>query len=265
MIGLLLSEFRRELRIWWSYRLNAVLEIIIYTIVLSVLMSIFGAMAQRSGATYDIHEQAASIIGVLVWHLCMQTMAQFSTTVKEEAETGTLEAVLISPISPLAILTARAATMSTIRGIQTLIMGLAFILILQLQLHFSLLAIVVILLTLIGVCGMGIAFAGITLVHKQTNSIVSLVSTLAVFAAGSLVPINSLNGLFTILKLLFPLTWGTDILRRILIDNQGLETNFLVDNLAGLAAQATLMVILGAIVFKTSLNRARREATLATY
>jgi ABC-2 type transport system permease protein len=265
MISLMVSEFRREIRIWWSYRLNAVLEIIIYALAISVLMVIFRGMAESNGATYDIHEQTASIVGVLVWHLCMRTMVQFSNAITEEAETGTLETVIVTAVSPVSVLFARGVAMSTVRGAQTIMMGAAFVFLLQLQFQFSLWAIAVIFVTLAGTFGLGIAFAGFTLIHKQTNNMANLVATLSIFAAGVLVPINSLNLVFTILKLALPITWGTDILRKLLISGQGAGSESLIGDLIGLTIQSIIMIVIGIAVFNLGLRRARREATLATY
>jgi hypothetical protein len=93
----------------------------------------------------------------------------------------------------------------------------------------------------------------------------NLVATLSIFAAGVLVPINSLNLVFTILKLALPITWGTDILRKLLISGQGAGSESLIGDLIGLTIQSIIMIVIGIAVFNLGLRRARREATLATY
>ena len=260
MFNLILSELRREIHVWWSYRLNAILEVVIYSVVFVLLMLIFQNMALQSGATYGIERQTSSIVGILVWYFCMRTMSQLPAVITEESETGTLETIMSLSVAPLSLLASRAVAMSAIRGLQTLVMAVIMGVLLGLPFSFSLWTPVIIILTLAGACGMGFIFAGVTLVYKQAATIASLVAMLSLFAAGALVPLNSLGTIFTVLKIIVPITWGTDILRQILIAGQASNYDML-----GLAAQAAIMVSIGVIVFNIGLRRAKEVATLATY
>ena len=263
MLALLRAELRRELRLWWSYRANALLEIGVYALVFGVLMVLFQDLAARSGAAYGPSQQAASVIGALVWHLCMGTMVELSAIVRNEADTGTLELVILSAPSALSMFMARAAAISLFRGSQTLLIGVLLVVILRLPLAFSLTMLPVLLLTLLGVWGMGLTFAGIALVYKQVQNLARLVGNLSLFFAGALVPLNTLGLVFELLKYFFPMTWGIDLLRLLLLGKAGAA--MVAGQVGGLFVQTAILFGVGVVVFQWGLARARHGARLATY
>lgn len=260
MLNLILDELRREVQLWWAYKFNAVLEITIYSVVFVLLMQIFQNIASQSGVMYGRSRQAASIIGVLVWHLCMRTMAQLSNSVTEESDVGTLETIGIMPIPLIKLFVARSVAISIMRGLQTFVMALIIVKGLQLTFDFSLIALVVILLTLAGACGFGIAFAGITLVYKRAANAASLVAMLSLFISGALVPINSWDRIFAVLKFVLPPTWGVDILRRIMLFGENVHYD-----VVWLFLQMFVMLGVGIGIFNIGLLRAKKDATLSIY
>lgn len=263
MVHLLTIEMKRELRLWWSYRVDAIVDVLLYPIVFTLLIFMFQGIARESNTIYNKNDQAASVIGILIWFWCMRTMVGISGTVGNEAETGTLEAIVKSPISTLRIFWARAIAISVMRGVQALLMGIIFVMVLGLKFHISVGGIFVALLTLVGACGVGVAFAGIAFLYKQVCSLAGVIANMSLFISGALVPINSLEWTFTVLRLVFPITWGTDLLRKILVE--GRHTTSLSSDLLGLTTQTICLVTVGIIVFNLGLKKARKAATLATY
>lgn len=263
MVYLLAIELRREARLWWSYRLDAVLDVILYPVVFTLLIFMFEGVAQESGQSFPKAKEAASVIGILAWYWCMLTMSAIAGTVEKEAETGTLEALLKSPTSALRMFVARTASISFMRGIQTLLMAFIFVVVLGLRLKVSIGTGFVSFLTLAGACGVGLAFAGLAFLNKQVGALASIVGNMSLFFTGALVPINSLEWAFMILRFILPITWGTDLLRKLLINGENISS--LSTEIVGLTIQTTCLVVLGMFVFNWGLKKARKAATLQQF
>jgi len=120
-------------------------------------------------------------------------------------------------------------------------------------------------LTLAGVWGVGFALAGLAMIYKNIASVTGLVAYLAFTISGAFVPINSLGVVFTILKYTFPMTWGIDILRSVMID--GYDLAFLIrdGSLPGLLLQSGIMLVIGYVVLNSSLNRVKKRGELGVY
>ena len=261
--SLFLNELRRTAVLWWSYRLSAISSIVIYAIIFPLLMVIFQNLASQHGATYGPTQQLSSLIGFLVWNLCMKVMAAIPQMVEDEASVGTLENVIASPLSPLTTLVMRTCVLCVRYAIETALLGLALGLLLKLPIVLSPAAVLVILLTLAGACGVGVALAGLALVYKSVGSIAGVVANLALLVSGALVPINALGSAFVVLKFLFPTTWGIDMLRQVMIG--GYPVGWLSAEFSGLILQTVLLIGAGALVFQACLSKAKMQGSLSTY
>ncbi|MBK8935308.1 MAG: ABC transporter permease [Chloroflexi bacterium] len=109
-----------------------------------------------------------------------------TTSIAEETQDGTLENILISPITPTMLFSIRISVSFIRQAIQTLIVGIAIIIILRLPLlELNFWSIVIIFLTVLGVGGVSLIFGGLALVYKNVSSAVDVISLLALFFYGS--------------------------------------------------------------------------------
>ena len=70
-----------------------------------------------------------------------------------------------------------------------------------------------ILLTVWGAIGFGLALGELALAFKQVSALVSLANYLSLTLSGALVPLDRLS-FFVLLKLVWPMTWGIDLVRQ---------------------------------------------------
>jgi ABC-2 type transport system permease protein len=149
--------------------------------------------------------------------------------------------------------------------LETTLLGLVLVLFFRLPLIPSFTAILIALLTLVGTCGVGMALAGVAMIYKSVASVTGLVANLAFLVSGALVPINALGLVFTALKLFFPTTWGIDVLRGVVLNDDSLSMLLREGTLPGLLLQTSLMLAIGWLVFNISLQRARSNGVLGAY
>lgn len=258
---LLVAEIRRYLFRLWSYRVDTFGELALWLVAYPILIVIFSSAAP----TFDAEARTASLIGFLVWNLCIGALSSITNEVATEAREGSLEAVLLSPVPPVGLFAMRTLAFLLVQGLQTSILGLIFVFLLDAPLRLTGLAFFLLGLTVLGALGASFALGGATIVHKQTASIVSVVSLLALLGTGALVPLNSLGPVFLWLKWLAPTAWGIDAMRAVILHGatwQSLTADF---TLLGLTVQSLALLVCGCLIFQWGVKRAQRQGALSEY
>ena len=259
--GLFLAELRRHLRLQWSYRLSTVSWIVLWVVAFPLLMDTFDSVA----GGYGVERRQASLIGFLMWDWSMTLLAATVGFISAEAREGTLESLVLSPVPPIMLFGSRTLAAMLVQGSQTLVLGGILVLLMQIPLIVSAPALLIMLLTLIGVGGFGFALAGLALVFKSVDSVVGVFSLLALVLTGAIVPLNQLGGLYQLLKYLIPTTWGIDALRQIAVGGASWGALWDARGLAGLGFQTTIFVTVGLFVFTHLFKRALVYGELASY
>ncbi len=261
-----ICELRREFHIWRSYRLNAFSSLIMWGIIFPILLVTVQNVARDAGVEFGPRQQASSIIGFLVWNLCVGVLVTIPYMVEEEARTGTLENVMVSSFVSFTALFFFRIVARTIRSLlETILLAVMLVFVFRIDISLSPTALLIIFLTLAGVWGVGYALAGLTIVYKAVGSITSMVGNLAFLISGALVPINGLGMIFTILKYVFPMTWGIDLLRSVLLGNENLVTLIRNGELPGLLFQTIALITIGLIIFNKNLGRVKERGELSSY
>jgi len=256
---LFLNELRRMRTLWWSYRVSAISSLLLHAAIFPILMLLFQNLADRHGSSYGAVQQLDSLLGFLVWYLCMKLLAAMPRMIEEEARVGTLENLFLSPWSLLQIVLLRTAVLALRYFGETAVLAVLLTTILKLPLPLTPLSWFIILLTLVGTAGIGLALAGLALVYKSVGPVVTLFSNLALLVSGALIPIHSMQTIFTLLKFTFPTVWGIELLRRTTVSPSGLI------HLPGLILQTVLFLCIGIWGFTRTLTRTRRQGNLSTH
>jgi ABC-2 type transport system permease protein len=262
----LLCELRREYLLWRSYRLNAISSLATWGVVFPLLLVTLISVAANAGVTYGAKLQTASLIGFLIWKLCTGVLIAIPHMIEQEAAAGTLENVIVTSYLPFPLLFFfRVLARSARSFMEIMLLGIGLAFVLRLPLPVSPAALLVTLLTLAGVWGVGFGLAGLAITYKNVGGVTSMVAYLAFIISGAFVPLESLGAAFTISKLAFPMTWGIEILRHVLIN--GHELNLLLRNgsLVGLLLQSTSLLGAGYLILNRALKQARQRGDLGSY
>ena len=256
-----LSDLHRSLKLWWSYRLEAVSSLLLWIIAFPLIILMFDSVA----GGYGLDRRMASLIGFLVWNLFAGLLDSTTIAISDEAREGTLENVFVSSPAPLTIFLLRLAATFTRQLLETIVLGVVLTVLLRIPVAFNAQAFVVILLTVLAVGGVGLALGGLALIYKNVASIVNVVTLLALFFTGAILPLNDLGIAFAILKYLLPTTWGIDALRQILIHGDTWLPLWENGTLLGLGAQAAMFLAIGIVVFNWGFRRAKLQGSLGIY
>jgi ABC-2 type transport system permease protein len=262
----LLCELRREYLLWRSYRLNALSSLVMWGAVFPILMVTLMSVAANAGVTYGAGLQTASLIGFLIWKLCAGVLTTIPQMIEQEAGAGTLENVMVTSSHPFPLFFFfRVLARSLRSSLETFLLAVVLTFVFRLPLALSPAALLVTFLTLAGVWGVGFGLAGLALIYKNVGGVTSMVAYLAFIISGAFVPIDSLGVTFIVMKFVFPMTWGIELLRHVLINGHDLSLLVRNGSLAGLLFQSAVMLTTGTMILNGSLKRARQRGDLGTY
>lgn len=262
----LYSEFRREWFLWRAYRVNAISSLVMWGVIFPILLVTVQSVAINSGVNFGSVQQAQSLIGFLVWKLCMGVLIAVPAMIEEEAQTGTLENVMLSTHLPFRTLFFCRILARSLRSLlETLLLAMVLLLVFRLPLAFSPATWLVTGITLAGVWGVGYGIAGLALLYKSVSSVTGLLVNLSFLISGALVPLDSLGLLYLTLKLLFPMTWGIEILREIVLNEATLLELMRAGALPGLVLQTAAVLVSGLFIFERALKKARYSGELGSY
>jgi ABC-2 type transport system permease protein len=258
--------FLRDLRVALSYRLPFVMQL--GSTFFSLMLLFFLARVVDAGGPIDLPGMqrgyfAFVVIGMVVFQLMITSLSTFTSQIRSEQVAGTLEAMLSSPVpSWLVVLASSAYTM--LWSAVTAIAGLVFALFIGLRFSTSAGALgaasVNFTATVVLFAALGIGIAGFTMVFKQGNSLVGVVTSGVSLLSGIYFPVEVLPAWLQVLARAVPFTWSIDLLRRQLLDADPAWGQTLA--LAGLSVP---LLLAGLVVFRLGVDRARRAGSLATY
>jgi ABC-type multidrug transport system permease subunit len=96
-------------------------------------------------------------------------------------------------------------------------------------------------------------------------SLVGVVTLLALFFTGAIIPLNDLGVIFDLLKYSLPTTWGIDALRQILVHGESWLSLWEDGTFFGLSLQAIVFLAVGVAVFNWGFRQAQRHGSLGNY
>jgi ABC-2 type transport system permease protein len=224
-LSAMLAETRLRLINISRYPGQLVLEIIIPVVFASMPMLLGRATAGAdAGANFAANTGTTNyvaflLIGSNVFTLVSNAFWHIAYWLRFEQETGTLEAVYLTPTSSLN-LAAGVALYSAIRGltaaILSYIIGCLVFQVNPLQ-GDVLLALAFIFVGLVPLYAVAFLFGALVLKVKESNALVSLMQWVVSFLMGIFFPITVLPPLIKYMALLFPPTWITNGVRSSLL------------------------------------------------
>ena len=255
------AEAKRHFRDQWSH-LGDSLSWLVYTLLMFAAVVVI--LNGISGGDLGTDERFLVMIGWLTWMVAGSYMRDLPAAITDEAETGTLEQLCLSPVPLSIVLTVRGMVHFigvSVRGL--LAAAILTIFITPLPIGSSL--IMLFFISMAGAYGMGFLFAGLALVFKRIAAFTELVYSLMIFLTGAFVGLESLGWVFTVLRYMFPLTWGISMMRQVVGEGLTLTSLLQSGELVGLILHSAVFVGVGLTIFAWGYRHARMKGTLAHY
>ncbi len=255
----------RDFQLAVSYRLDFFMRIL--TILFVVTTFYFISRIFTGGAT-DFSQWrdplAAWITGLAVLNYFMTGFSSLANAIRSEQMQGTLESVLLSPISVPTVVVASSAwdlLLATFHSSLYFIFGWLFF---GVEFRGSfLLALVFLFLTTLVLACLGILSASFAMVFKRGDPFAILLGTGSALFSGVFFPTELLGQGFGTISRLLPPTYGLDGIRRVLIEGQGLAQ--VSRPLVTLFVFLAVLLPFSLWVFSRAVRRAKREGSLIQY
>jgi ABC-2 type transport system permease protein len=260
-LALLRAELQREwavMRRYWPDELAFTL-----TVYIVFLMVVFvgGSM---SGMAVSNEAKASALVGILMWQLSMGCLGVLGWSYFNEAATGTLEHLYLSPLGATRVFLARSAA-DFVRSLGLMLVA-AFLAMatMGVRLYLPPLELAVILpLSVAGTYGFGFLMAALTLTVKRTQSVLQLMQFFFLFFTGSVIPLEQMHVALRLFGQTLPVSAGIVALRKVTIEGARLWE--VGDLLLQMAATSLLWLTIGVAVYKVADRQARLKGSIGQY
>ncbi len=262
--AIFIRDFQNEV----SYKTSFVLQFA--GIIVTVLLWYF--MAQFMGKAVDVKIDGKSVdyfgfvlVGIAAMRFLNTASSSFSTRLRNEQLTGTLEAMIITPTSIPTIIFSWAGWdffMAIISMAITFAMGIALFG-MKIKLCGVPSFLVILLLTVLIFSAIGILSASFIMVLKKGDPVTFLVANISALLGGVFFPLEVLPRWLAIAARILPITWSLDAMRKSLLQGTGfIGTGKEIIILSGFVL---LLLPASLALFSWALKRAKRDGTLVQY
>jgi ABC-2 type transport system permease protein len=256
----------RDFQLAVSYRMEffmRVLSILIVVTTLFFISRIFAGFTEIEFSQWR-NPLAAWLTGLAVLNYFMTGFSSLANAIRQEQMQGTLESVLLTPVSVPTVIVASSAwdfVQVTFYSFLYLFFGWLFFDI-HYQGNFALALLFLILTTLVLAC-LGILSASFAMVFKRGEPFGIFLGAGSALFSGVFFPTQLLGEGFGKVSRILPPTYGLDGIRRVLIEGQGLSQ--VREPLMTLLLFLAVLLPFSLWVFGRAVRRAKREGSLIQY
>ena len=254
MIMAFLWEIKMDLHRTFRYHFGLITDIIVYFGLFTVFMITDSGMSYGEQYGYANYK-GLILLGYIAWIYAVSAISNIANSVHNEAAQGILYKKISSKY-PLQILFFGLLISSLILETGTiLVVVLLTKLVWGVQISFHAAFFLPLLVQTIGMYGIGLLVAGLAVYYKKTGAVVFLIQTALLFVTDT-VPTNA--GILNITKVL-PLTNCNYILKKIITGEPYAERMIL------LIVTSVLWIVVGSIMFRIMLQKAKKRGNLLFY
>ena len=260
----LVRDYRTEISYRFSFILN--LSGIFFSVFTFFFISeLIGQEANPYLQEYDGDYFSFVIIGIAFSGYFGVGLTGFSRALREAQTTGTLEAMVMTPL-PMSTLVIGSALWSyvftTLRVFVFLLLGVV-IFTLDLQGANYAAALVVLILSIISFASIGIIAAGIIMIIKRGEPLTGLFSAFANLVGGIYYPVAILPQGLQLVARLIPVTYAVRAMRLALL--AGASWSEILPDIVALLVFIVILCPLALLIFNRAMERARIDGSLAHY
>ena len=213
MGSLFLAELKRSWIIFIRYPSEAVTGIVTLTaIFLALILGVRSVVGGGVSTAQFGNNLDALIVTYILWSMSLFALGDMAWTIQNEAQTGTLEQLYLSPFGPKLVFLLRAVADLLIQIVMIAAVLACILLITGRRLHFSLVVIPLVGTILLGTYGLGFMLAGMTLLFKRIQNVIQLSQFVVLFLVA--VPVERWQPPLQWLGDLIPLAPGAGLLRQ---------------------------------------------------
>ncbi len=256
MMTLLMAETRRS----WKLFLRSPAEAIAVFAILALMFAGLYLGARFLAGGQDFGTRIDSIVaGYIAWMLVLGIFSGVAGEIEQEAKIGTLEQVVLSDRSFLAVTVVRVLANLSINVLITLSVLVCILLLTRSSFHITPAVLPSVGLLVLGTTGLGLMMGALALLMKKATALIGLSQFMLLF----LVFFQKRDGSQQALQWLdfAPLSSAASLMRQILATGyQPTAADHLLP-----AVNAVVYLAIGCVLFQMALRKAKRNGTLGHY
>lgn len=191
--------------------------------------------------------------GIMALIVMMSVMTGLAVSVSREREAGTLDGLLIAPISRLAIILGKAISQTTRGVIQGLVVLLLAILIFGVHVYGSwLIMIILLFLGVFAFMGIGILVSAVATAQESAMTIMMTFQFPMMFLSGVFFPIQQMPRVMQYISKAIPLTYEATALRKVIVLGAGFSSVW---------TEILILLIFGAVMLAIAVPMFKRVIT----
>ena len=259
---------KRDAAIALSYRVSFVAQLGGNLLILGLFYYVgktLGNQPLPALARYGGNLMAFLLIGIALTDCVGVSLVSFASQIREAQTTGTLEATFISPVRLPVILIYSSLWNYVMAGFRFLLyLGIGSVLYGVDMSHMNApAALIIFLLTVFCFMGIGILWAGIVMLVKRGESLMTVAASVVLLVSGVLYPVSMLPPWMQRISVAVPLTHALEGMRFALLQGQGVVQ--LAGVIGTLTAFAVVLMTVGVYGFNLSVLAAKHTGSLTQY
>lgn len=262
--GIILAEGYREFMYFKRYSLERISSTIM---LIFIFLGFVYSSADFSTGTvsYDTNVIAHKVVGFLVWFFALDAVGHLSSAIREDMHIGILEQIALSPYPLIYNLYGRSISRFFINLSIAIVMFLLFTIFFDLRIKIDVPAFLIFIITYAGLYGMGLTFAGLTLVFKRLGPVTTIVRFFLLVFTGAVIPLSVFPIFLQKFSQFIPMTAGLNIMKALIFDNASFFDIVSEKNFFYFILNTALYLFAGIKTFSYFEKRARKDGALGTY
>jgi ABC-2 type transport system permease protein len=205
------------------------------------------------------------VLGFIITFYAMNAIGNMSWNLMEEAQTGTLEQLYMSPAPSQMMVLGRSLAGLVSTTVQVLVTTAIIFVLFQLRLPLTWQIIPVLLITIVGLLGFGYVVGGLTLVFKHVGPLANIMQNALLITNGTFLPVSLMPAWLATTVMFFPSTLGIVLLRRVVLQGDSLGLLWADGSLPWLVIHSVIAFAIGWMIYAVCENIARKQGSLGQY
>lgn len=251
------AEIILNLKNSFSYKMGIITDILVLGVLYFSL--VFMGTGTSLTSTYGGNlgdSNTLLLIGYIFWSLSIAAIGSASSEISAEATKGTLEQKFMAVVPIQWLLLGKFISSILIELLVCLIISIAASLFLSTKIIINGAIIISLILTIIGMFGMGLILGAIALKEKKIGNILFLIQIFLLFVSDTLTKTNFLSNINRVL----PLTNGIDVARKAAATGSVTGQHWLI-----LIISSLLWLAIGYIIFTLASKYVKGKGLLSDY
>lgn len=254
---LLTAELRRSWIQFIRYPIEAIIGVCIITV---IFYGLFLGAQYMAGPGLDFGDRLDTIIiGYVLWSLIIYVVNDIALGLQQEAQTGTLEQVFLSPFGAPQVFMARAIASLTLRMTLVLVTLLIIMGLTGSQIQFPPSLLLPLFTLLCAAYGLAFLMGSFALLIKQVQQLLGLSQFFLLFIIAT--PTRNWTGVMALFSHLLPMAPSAQLLRAVMARGQSLTGA----EMAIAFTNGLVYLVLGLLAFRWAEQQAKRRGLLSGY